>query len=168
LGLNLYVAVIGSGEASLREAETAEEVGRLLAREGAVVVCGGLGGVMHAAARGCTAEGGTSIGILPGDDRGPASPFLTVAISTGIGEARNALVVRTADAVVAVGGGFGTLSEIGLARAMDKPVVGLDTWTFQRSEIEDSVIEARGPADAVARAIDAARSAREFPWHSSA
>jgi uncharacterized protein (TIGR00725 family) len=155
-----YVAVIGSGEASAAEAAAAEEVGRLLAEAGAVLVCGGLGGVMHAAARGCTEAGGTAIGILPGDDRSPGSPHLTVTISTGLGEARNAIVVRTADAVIAVGGEFGTLSEIGLALRMGKPVVGLATWVLGREGSADPVTRAASPTEAVERAIEAARIVR--------
>lgn len=147
-----YVAVIGAGEASDPEIAAAETVGRSLAEAGIVVVCGGLGGVMDAVARGCAAGGGTSIGILPGDDRGPASPHLTLAIATGLGEARNALVVRAADAVIAIGGEWGTLSEIALARTMSKPVVGLDTWHLDR--VDPGMMEAADPADAVRKVRD--------------
>jgi uncharacterized protein (TIGR00725 family) len=154
-----YVAVVGGGEATTAEMRDAEEVGRLLARADIVLVCGGLGGVMHAAARGSEAEGGTSIGVLPGDDRGPASPHLTVAVSTGLGEARNAVVVRTVDAVIAVGGEFGTLSEIGLALAMHKPVIGLRTWRLQREGIGAALIDADDPADAVDKALRAIEAA---------
>jgi uncharacterized protein (TIGR00725 family) len=149
-----YVAVVGASDATPRELDVAEELGRLLARAGAVVVCGGLGGVMHAAARGCASEAGVSVGILPGDDREPASPHLTVAISTGLGEARNAIIARTADAVIAVGGEFGTLSEIALALKMGKIVVGLDTWDLaRRGAGVDAVVPATDPADAVAVAL---------------
>ena len=103
-------------------------MGRELAERGAAIVCGGLGGVMEAACRGAKEAGGTTIGILPGADRSAANPFVDVAISTGLGEARNALVVRAADAVVAVGGGYGTLSEIALALKAGKRVVGIGTW----------------------------------------
>jgi uncharacterized protein (TIGR00725 family) len=123
-----YIGVIGAGDATPLELGRAEEVGRLLAREGAVLVCGGLGGVMGAAARGCEAEGGLSIGLLPGDDRSPASPHLTAAVATGLGEARNAVIARSVDAAIAIGGGYGTLSEIGLVAKMGKRVVGLGTW----------------------------------------
>ena len=118
-----YVAVIGASNATEWEFATAEEVGRRLAEAGCVLVCGGLGGVMDAAARGCRGAGGTSIGILPGDDRVDASRHLTVAVATGFGEARNVIVARSADAVIAVGGEFGTLSEIALALKMGKPVI---------------------------------------------
>lgn len=149
-----YVAVIGASEASASELTQAEEVGRFLAREGAVLVCGGLGGVMDAAARGCESAGGVSVGILPGDDRDPGSPHLTVAISTGLGEARNAIVARTADAVIAVGGEFGTLSEIAFALKMGKPVVGLGTWELAKGggSIE-ALTRAANPAEAVKEAL---------------
>jgi uncharacterized protein (TIGR00725 family) len=152
-----YVAVVGPADATPSEADDAREVGRLLAREGAVVVCGGLGGVMHAAAEGCAEEGGVSIGLLPGDDRSVASPRLTAAVATGIGEARNALVVRACDVVVAIAGGFGTLSEIGFALKIGRPVIGLGTWNLGRAGRPDPVDAARDPADAVARALARAR-----------
>lgn len=108
-------------------------MGRALAEAGAVVVCGGLGGVMEAACRGARDGGGTSIGILPGTERQAANAFLDVAVVTGMGEGRNVLVVRNADAVVAVGGGFGTLSELALALQAGIPVVGLGTWELARN-----------------------------------
>jgi uncharacterized protein (TIGR00725 family) len=145
-----YVAVIGASDATSWELETAEELGRLLAGAGAVLVCGGLGGVMDAAARGCRDAGGTSIGILPGDDRTLASPHLTVAVATGFGEARNAIVARSADAVIAVGGEFGTLSEIALALKMGTPVIGLGTWELGRDDLErDPIVRADTPASAL-------------------
>src|SRR2546427_2678127 len=107
-----YVAVVGSGSCSPQEALAAEQIGSLLARADAVVVCGGLSGVMEAACRGARREGGLTVGILPGNDRGAANPHVVVAIATGLGELRNGLIVRAADAVIAVGGEFGTLSEI--------------------------------------------------------
>jgi uncharacterized protein (TIGR00725 family) len=125
----------------------AEEVGRLLARRGAVVVCGGLGGVMEAACRGASREGGTTVGVLPGLDRGAANPFVSVAVATGLGEARNALVVRAADALIAVGGAYGTLSEIALALKAGKPVIGLGTWEI------DGVERVEGPEAAVRMAL---------------
>jgi uncharacterized protein (TIGR00725 family) len=151
-----YVAVIGAGDVldGSPEAEAAEAVGRLLAEAGAVVVCGGLGGVMAAACRGATDAGGTTIGILPGSTRADANPWLTVAIATGLGEARNALVVRAVDVLVAVGGGYGTLSEIGLALRTGTPVVGLGTWELARGGTADAGIERAGsPDEAVRRAL---------------
>jgi uncharacterized protein (TIGR00725 family) len=145
-----YVAVIGASNATEWELTTAERVGRLLAEAGCVIVCGGLGGVMDAAARGSAAGGGASIGILPGDDRVDASRHLTVAIATGFGEARNAIVARSSDAVIAVGGEFGTLSEIALALKMGKPVVGLGTWELGRDDLAtDPIVRAETPEEAL-------------------
>ncbi len=154
----LYIAVVGPSAATPAEHALGEEVGRLIAERGAVLVCGGLGGLMEAAAGGCAAAGGVSIGILPTTDRGEANPYLTVAVATGMGEARNAIVVRTADAVIAVGGEFGTLSEIALALKMGKPVVGLGTWELaKRGSRVDAIVQASSPEDAVATAIAAAQ-----------
>lgn len=118
-------------------------MGRLLARCGAVLVSGGLGGVMEAACRGARGEGGTTVGILPGLGREAANPHLTVALATGLGEARNALVVRAADALIAVGGAYGTLSEIALALKAGKRVIGIETWAIAGVEA------VAGPAEAV-------------------
>jgi uncharacterized protein (TIGR00725 family) len=123
-----YVAVIGPGEASPAELHAAEEIGAGLAGAGAVVVTGGLGGVMEAACRGARSRRGRTLGILPGEDRDAANGWVDVAVATGMGELRNGLVVRAVDAVVAVGGGHGTLSEIALALKLGRPVVGLGTW----------------------------------------
>ena len=145
-----HIAVVGQSVATPEEERTAEEVGRLLAERGAVVVCGGLGGAMAAACRGAKSAGGITVGILPGDDRADANEWVDVAIPTGLGEARNALVVRAADAVIAVGGEFGTLSEIALALKMGKPVAGIDTWTIDRPGLGvDPILRARDAADAV-------------------
>jgi uncharacterized protein (TIGR00725 family) len=150
------VAVVGSSEPTAQEVTWAESVGRLIAEHGAIMVCGGLGGVMDAAARGCTGAGGVSIGILPGERRRDASRSLTVAVTTGIGEARNALVVRSADVVVAVGGEFGTLSEIAFALKMGKTVVGLDTWDLAHEGLSgDPLLRASSPEEAVAKALAA-------------
>ena len=145
-----YVAVIGPGEASAEEELSGEMIGRALAERGAIVVCGGLGGVMAAACRGAAAAGGTSVGILPGPDRAAANEWVSVAIPTGLGELRNGLVVRAADAVIAVCGGSGTLSEIALALKTGVPVVGLDTWEIPGIE------PAEGPGAAVSRALELA------------
>ena len=147
----------GSG-ATPAELGAAEEVGGLLAEAGAVVVCGGLGGVMEAACRGASTAGGLTLGILPGRDRRDANPHVQVAVPTGLGEARNALVVRAADAVVAVGGAYGTLSEIALALKSGTPVVGLHTWELARSGKPDEGVVAVDSAAAAARtALDLAR-----------
>jgi uncharacterized protein (TIGR00725 family) len=133
---------VGPGEAGPEVVAAAEAVGRELAARGAVVVCGGLGGAMEAACRGAKEAGGTTVGLLPGLDRSDANPYVDVAVLTGLGEARNALVVRTADALVAVGGGYGTLSEIGLALRTGKRVVGLRTWEIDGIEAVSSPEEA--------------------------
>ena len=131
-----YVAVVGPGDAGPEQLAVAEQVGGELARRGAVLVSGGLGGAMEAACRGAREAGGTTVGILPGFDRAAANDFVDVALPTGLGEARNALVVRAADALIAVGGGFGTLSEIALALKAGKRVIGLDTWELPAEGIE--------------------------------
>ncbi|MDQ3648360.1 MAG: TIGR00725 family protein [Actinomycetota bacterium] len=141
--------MVGPSRAGREIATAAEEVGAELARAGAVLVCGGLGGAMEAACRGAKREGGTTLGLLPGPDRAAANRYVDLAVSTGLGEARNALVVRASDAVVAVAGGFGTLSEIALALRTGVPVVGLDSW-----EIE-GVEHVASAGDAVARALAA-------------
>jgi uncharacterized protein (TIGR00725 family) len=139
-----YVAVVGPGDATATEEGTAEEVGRLLADAGAVVVTGGRGGVMAAACRGARERGGRTVGLLPGTDRDSEAE---IALPTGLGEGRNVLVVRAADAVVAVGGGYGTLSEIALALRLGTPVAGIGTWDV------DGVQPAETAAEAVALAL---------------
>ena len=128
------MAVVGPGEGLPDELAAAEHVGRLLAERGAVVVCGGRGGAMEAVCRGAKAAGGTTLGILPGLERAAANEWVDVAVATGLGEARNALVVRAADALVAVGGGYGTLSEVALALKAGKRAVGLGSWDIQGLE----------------------------------
>jgi len=148
------VAVVGPSRGEPGALEVAEAVGRALAERGAVVVCGGLGGAMEAVCRGAKRAGGTTVGILPGTDRRAANAFVDVAIATGLGEARNAVVVRTADAVIAVAGAYGTLSEIALALAAGKKVVGLDTWTLATAGGPDEgIVQACSPEDAVERAL---------------
>ena len=160
----LYVAVSGSGAADAEEAAWAEQVGRLLGRAGAVLVCGGLGGGMEAAARGAHEEGGVTLGILPGEDREGANPYLTVSVPTGMGEARNALVVRAADALIAVSGEFGTLSEIALALKTGVPVIGLSTWQLQKAgRRAPPFLQAGSPEQAVTAALRAARGSGGEP-----
>jgi len=134
----------------------AEAVGRAIAAAGAVLVCGGRGGCMEAAARGAAEGGGLVVGVLPGDRAADANPYVTVPLPTGMGEARNALVVRFAEAVIAIGGAWGTLSEIALARRMDVPVILLHPTLAA----DLNVPHARDAADAVAWAVDAARAGR--------
>ena len=143
-----YVAVVGASRASDEQEAAAEEVGRLLAGAGAVVVCGGRDGVMTAVARGASDAGGLVVGLLPGFDRAEGNEFLTVALPTGMGELRNGLIVRAADAVIAIGGAYGTLSEVALALAAERRVIGLG-FAFA----VDGVEAAADPADAVARAL---------------
>ena len=123
-----HIGVIGAGECSQELYALARELGRGIGRNKWELFCGGLGGVMEAAAEGCYREGGMTVGLLPGNDRDSANPFIRLPIPTGFGEGRNILVVRASDIVVAVAGGYGTLSEIGLALRIGKPVVGLKTW----------------------------------------
>jgi uncharacterized protein (TIGR00725 family) len=137
-----YIAVVGPGEATAEECDSALAIGRGLAERGAVVVCGGLGGVMAAACRGAFEAGGVTVGLLPGSSRRDANEWVRVAIATGLGELRNGLVVRSADAVVAVGGAYGTLSEVALALKTGIPVVGLRTWEIEGIEQVDTAPEA--------------------------
>ncbi len=135
----MVVAVVGPGDAG---SDVAFSVGRLLAVRGAVVVCGGLGGTMASASEGAASVGGTVVGLLPGLDRAEANPWVSVAIPTGLGELRNGLVVRACDAVVAVGGGYGTLSEIAFALKAGKRVVGVGSWDIPGVEVASSAEEA--------------------------
>ncbi|MDP2731418.1 MAG: TIGR00725 family protein [Dehalococcoidales bacterium] len=149
------VAVIGGGDPSPEEAKLAEEVGGELARHGVTLVCGGLGGVMEAACRGASLAGGVTIGILPGNSPEDANPYVQIPIVTGIGFARNVAVVKSARAVIAVGGSYGTLSEIAHARQNNIPVIGLNTWSLSRNGQPDkSIIPAQSPAEAVEKALD--------------
>jgi uncharacterized protein (TIGR00725 family) len=139
-----YIAVVGPGEATAEEERTAEAVGRSLAERGAIVVCGGLGGVMAAVCRGAATAGGVCVGLLPGTGRAEANQWVTVAIPTGIGELRNGLIVRAADAVIAIGGGHGTLSEVALGLKAGRPVIGLGTWKISGVQAVDDAEAAVG------------------------
>ena len=143
----VHVAVAGAGRASADVERLAEEVGRLLARAGAVVVTGGLGGVMEAASRGAAAAGGQVIAIVPGESRAGATAHATAVVATGVGQARNLAVAATCDGMIAVGGEWGTLSEIALAGKLGRPVVALAGWEVRGVEC------AADPADAVARIL---------------
>jgi uncharacterized protein (TIGR00725 family) len=145
MGPPRIVAVIGTGEPDTALEEAAEAIGAGLAKTGVTVVCGGLDGVMAAVCRGAKAHGGRTVGILPGGDPAAANPWVDIAIPTGFGEARNALVIRSGQAVIAVGGGYGTLSEIAFALKAGTRVIGLDTWEISGVEMADS------PGDALAR-----------------
>jgi uncharacterized protein (TIGR00725 family) len=153
--VSVHVGVVGAAGATAEEEAVAEEVGRLLAERGALVVCGGLGGVMAAACRGAKAAGGRTIGILPGENRSDANPWVDVAIPTGLGEARNALVVRASDALIAIGGEFGTLSEIALGLKIGRPVVGIGSWSLERPGMTiDPLLRADDAAHAVDLALE--------------
>jgi uncharacterized protein (TIGR00725 family) len=150
----IIIAVIGAGEPSAEEARLAEEVGREIARQGVILVCGGLGGVMEAACKGASLEGGITVGILPGDSPGTANPYVQIPIVTGMGYARNIAVVKTAMAVIAIGGGYGTLSEIAHALQNGIPVIGLNTWSLSRNgKLDNSIIPADNPTEAVNKAL---------------
>ena len=164
----LIISVIGGRYPSPQARQYAEEVGQELARNGAAVACGGLIGVMEAVCKGAKSEGGLTIGILPGDDPEAANPYVDLPICTGIMYARNMVVVKTGRAVIAIDGSFGTMSEIGHALAEDIPVIGLDTWSFSNEsegDVEDPIIRATGPADAVAKAIAAAKARKTQPFN---
>jgi len=143
------IAVIGPGTAGEETIREAEEIGRLIARRNAILICGGLGGAMEAAAKGAQMEGGITLGILPGSDRGGANPYIAIPVATGFGDGRNVIIVRTADAVIAVGGAYGTLSEIAFGLKMGKPVIGLHTWEVK------GILHAVNPDDAVRKAFQA-------------
>jgi len=154
-----FIAVIGGGQPSSEEARLAEAVGRELAKQGAILVCGGLGGVMEAACKGANSEGGITIGILPGDSRQAANPYVQIPVVTGMGYARNVAVVKSAQAVIAIGGNYGTLSEISHALQSGIPVIGLNTWALSRNGQQDkSIILAQNPAEAVNKALSLAIS----------
>jgi uncharacterized protein (TIGR00725 family) len=151
----VQIAVVGASEPTAAEEAAAEAVGAAIAASGAVTICGGLGGVMAAACRGAKSAGGTTVGFLPGDDSAEGNRWLDVVLPTGLGEARNALVVRAAASVIAVGGGYGTLSEIALALRSGTPVIGLGTWSMTKPDgVPDAgIVVAKTPADAVSVAL---------------
>ncbi len=143
------IGVIGGNRAAKKYLEMAEEVGRLIAERGGILVCGGMGGVMEAACRGAKGAGGLTIGIVPGSHRADANPHIDIAIATGMGYTRNSLVVMNSDALIAVDGEYGTLSEIAYSCVYEKPVFGLGTWEIK------GVIPASSPQDAVEHAFGA-------------
>lgn len=151
--MQAYVAVVGPIDGTADELALAEDVGRLVAERGALLVTGGGPGAMEAACRGAKAAGGRTLGILPGDDRGAANEFVDVAVATGMGALRNGLVVRAADVVIAVAGAYGTLSEIALALQRGTPVIGLGTWELRRGGVDPGIQRAVSPEDAVDRAL---------------
>ena len=154
----MIIAVIGDSSCSPEEAKLAEAVGELLAQQGVTVVCGGLGGVMEAVCRGAKSKGGLTVGILPGQDSSTANPWVDVPVVTGIGEARNVAVVKSAQAVIAIGGSYGTLSEIAYALKSGIPIIGLNTWSLSRNGREDdSIVRVQSAEEAVNKAISLAK-----------
>ena len=154
----MIIAVIGDSSCSQDEARLAEAVGEQLAERGATIICGGLGGVMEAVCRGAKVKGGLTVGVLPGEDSSMANPYVDIPIVTGVGYARNMAVVKSARAVIAIGGNYGTLSEIAYALKRDIPVIGLNTWSLSRNGQEDGTITRVGSAaEAVDRAISLAK-----------
>jgi uncharacterized protein (TIGR00725 family) len=150
----IFIAVIGGSEVSPQISLLAEEVGREIARQGAVLVCGGLAGVMEAACKGAREAGGLTIGILPGEKR-EANPYVQIPIVSGIGYARNVAVVRSAQAVIAIDGSYGTLTEIGYALQSGIPVIGLETWEIAiDGKTDNSIIRAKNPKEAVDKAME--------------
>jgi len=158
----MFIAVVGGAQCSRDEAKLAEAVGAELAKRKVTLVCGGLGGVMAAACKGARSAGGKTVGILPGSTRDEANPYIDIPIVTGIGEARNVIVVNTAQAVIAIGGKFGTLSEIAYALRSKTPVVGLNTWSLSKNgRLVKSIIQAQNPKEAVEKAVAAIKGAEE-------
>ena len=154
----LRIAVCGAGAGDVLSYKNAYQVGRLLAQAGAVLLCGGLGGVMEAACQGAKEAGGFTVGILPGSGADAANPYVDLPIVTGMGQARNVVLVLSADAVIAIAGEAGTLSEIAVALKVGRPVVGLGTWHLVRSDgqPEEGIRYAASPGEAVRQALEAA------------
>lgn len=144
----IYIGVIGAGDCSDEVSKLAEEVGERIAKAGAVLVCGGLGGVMEASARGAKKQSGVTIGILPGTDKSQANSYIDFPIVTGLGEGRNLLIIRNSNVVIALPGEFGTLSEIAFALRLGKPVIGLSTW-----DVSEKIIKAKNAEEAVKTAL---------------
>ena len=142
------IGVIGAGNCDKHLQDISFNVGREVARNKAILVCGGLGGVMEYASKGAKTEGGITVGILPGFDSSEANPYIDIPITTGLSHGRNLIIVRTARVLIAIGGSYGTLSEIAFALKLNKPVIGLCTW-----EISSEIILAKKPKDAVEKAI---------------
>jgi uncharacterized protein (TIGR00725 family) len=152
----MFIAVVGGAQCSRDEAKLAEAVGSELAKRGVILICGGLGGVMAAACKGARSAKGKTVGILPGSVREDANPYVDIPIVTGMGEARNVIVVNSAQAVIAIGGKFGTLAEIAYALRNDIPVIGLTTWAISRKgRFVRSIITAQNPKEAVEKALAA-------------
>jgi hypothetical protein len=153
--MTLTIGVIGGSTADQQTRSLAEEIGRRIARSGARLICGGLGGVMEAACKGAAEAGGVTVGILPGDDAASANPYVAVPVATAMGIARNVIIVHSSDALIAVNGGYGTLNEIAAALHLGKPVVGLKTWNLPAAGDVDPTLfhVASTPEEAVQKAL---------------
>jgi len=145
----MIISVIGAGTCNNETYSIAEEIGKLIAQKGAILVTGGLGGVMEAASKGAIEAGGTTVGILPGFSKEDANKYVSIPITTGLSHARNIIIARSADAVIAVSGEYGTLSEIAVALKLGKPVIGIKTW-----ENIEGLIEAESSQEAVNKAFE--------------
>lgn len=147
------IAVIGGGvNCSAEILKCAEKVGALVAEKGGILICGGLGGVMEAACKGAHKKGGTAIGVLPGQDTSEANPYVDIPIATGMGEARNIVIIRSADAIIAIDGGFGTLTEVAFSLKFDKTIISLQSW-----EVDPAIMKAKSAEEAVALAFGSIR-----------
>ncbi|MEQ9618542.1 MAG: TIGR00725 family protein [Deltaproteobacteria bacterium] len=148
LDMQTVIGVIGRGVASEEELNTAYEVGREIAKRDIVLVSGGMGGVMEAACRGAKTEGGLTVGIIPGIEKGEANPYVDIPVVTGMGHGRNIIVVHSSDAIIAIGGSYGTLSEIAFALRLRIPIIGINTW-----DVSSEIKNAESPGEAVDMAI---------------
>ena len=157
----IFIGVIGGNDVSPKITAIAEEVGKEIASSGAVLVCGGMGGVMEAACKGASKAGGLTIGILPGDSRAQANRYVKIPIVTGIGYARNVTVVKSSQAIIAIDGSYGTLTEIGYALQSGIPVIGLDTWEIScKQGMENDIVRAGSAKDAVELALSLIKSSK--------
>lgn len=146
------IGVIGASEAPKEILDKAREVGRLIAERGGILLCGGLGGVMSAAAEGAKSIGGLTIGILPFYERDKANEFIDIVIATGMGHSRNSIIAASVDGLIAVGGSYGTLSEIAFGRKLEKPVMSLDSFEVRlHGKVQGDILAASTPKDAVSR-----------------
>jgi uncharacterized protein (TIGR00725 family) len=143
------IAVIGAGQCDQRIYNLAEQIGRKLAEHGLVIICGGLAGVMEAACKGAKEVGGVTIGVLPGDDPTSANAYVDIAIATGMGIGRNIIIIRSAQAVLAVNGSYGTLSELAYALQLQKPIIGLETW-----DVSEKILTVSNPQQALQKVLD--------------
>jgi len=154
----MIIGVIGGGKCSPETAALAEKVGRELAQNNATLICGGLGGVMEAACKGAHQAGGQTIGVLPGNSPSEANPYVQIPIVTGMGEMRNVIIIKSAQAVIAIDGEFGTLSEIGHALKNSVPVIGINTWGLSKDgEVSESIVPAETAREAVEKALAAGK-----------